>query len=453
MIIDSWLRVHKDEADIEALKQQFMVRNPEYLEALQMGRRTDNIPQWVAIWKMDGNYLLLPRGIANRYINNDRFTLEDKTVLGHEVEFKSLVEARPNQISFIEDLRTATLNTYGSLGMAQPGFGKTVTTLQVIADIGRPALIIVHKSFLMNQWVERIKEYFDIEDDEIGIVQQDRCEYEGRKIVVAMAQSLLSRTYPTDFYEYFGTLAVDEVHRFAAPTFRETIVMFPARYRIGVTATPNRKDGQQVVFESHIGKIQAVGEKRKVKPAITQISAEILVASEKPFMVHGKPNLAKIVSFIIQSETYNRQIARLAVKAVSAGRKLIIFSDRVKHLEMLEEVINAELAKQEKRYTVGYYIGGMKEEALAITATRHIILATFAMAQEGLDIPELDTCFLTTPKADIEQTVGRITRDHADKKNPMVIDFVQPISICMGMAKKRLKQYGQLGWLDKESKK
>lgn len=325
---------------------------------------------------------------------------------------------------------------------------KTVCTLEVIAGLARPALIIVHKSFLMNQWVDRIKEFYDIDDSEIGIVQQDKCQYEGRKIVVAMAQSLHAREYPEAFYNYFGTLAVDEVHRFAAPTFRDTIVLFPARYRIGVTATPNRADGLQAVFESHIGKIQAKGEKRKIKPEIKQIPADIKVASELPFRdFRGKTNLVKAITFITEADSFNRQIARMAVKAAASGRKLIIFSDRLKHLETLETVINVELAKQNKRFTVGFYIGGMKEEALTIAATRHILLATYAMAQEGLDIPELDTCFLTTPKGDIQQVVGRITRDYSDKRHPIVIDFVHPISTCMNMARKRLKQYKQLGWL------
>ena len=158
--------------------------------------------------------------------------------------------------------------------------------------------------------------------------------------------------------------------------------------------------------------------------------------------------MTKVVSAIIESETFNRQIARLAVKAASAGRKLIVFSDRVKHLEKLEEFIKTEMAKQGKRFTIGFYIGGMKEEELAISATRQIILSSYAMSAEGLDIPELDTCFLCTPKSDIEQVVGRITREHEDKKQPLVIDFVHNVSICHGMAKKRRKQYQKLGWLD-----
>jgi superfamily II DNA or RNA helicase len=450
VIVDSWLRVHRDEADIEELKSRHIVRNPEYTKAVKMGHNTDGIKEWEPMWEMDGNYLLLPRGVANTYLKSPNHILDDQTTLGFsQMDFKSKIKPRPNQVTFIDNLLGATYKTYGALGMAEPGFGKTVCTLQVIAELKRPALIVVHKGFLMNQWKERILEYYDIPEDEVGIVQQGTCQYKGKKIVVAMAQSLLSRTYPPDFYTYFGTLAVDEVHRFAAPTFRQTIVMFPARYRIGVTATPNRTDGLQKVFESHIGKIQAIGEKRKIKPEIVQIPADFKVPSEKPFKdYNGRVNLTKVVSAIVESDTYNRQIARMAVKAADAGRKLIIFSDRIKHLEKLEEVINAELGKQGKRFTVGYYIGGMKEEALAISATRNILLASFAMAQEGLDIPELDTCFLCTPKADIEQTVGRITREHDDKKNPMVIDFVHSVSICMGMAKKRLKQYKKLGWIE-----
>lgn len=452
MIVDSWLRVHKTEGRWEELQDRYKARNPEFVQALQRGASTVGLREWDNLWEVHGDYLCLPRGAATQYMDNHHYSLLDHTSLGYAVDFKSRINPRDNQHTFINGLQSAIEGTYGALGQAEPGFGKTVCVLDIIAKLGRTAVILVHKSFLINQWMERIKEYYDIKESEIGIIQQDRCEYKGKKISLAMAQSLLAREgrYPEEMYSYFGTVAVDEVHRFAAPTFRQTIVQFPGRYRIGVTATPKRKDGLQNVFVDHIGTIAVVGEKRKVKPIIKQVAAEMVVASERPFRSRysDRPDLTKVITYITKAETFNRQIVKLAIKAVEAGRKVIVFSDRRGHLDTLDVMFGVELKKEGKRYTVGFYVGGMNEEQLAISATRNIILATYAMAQEGLDIPELDTCFLTTPKGDIEQVVGRITRENDDKKQPMVVDFVHPISICKGMAANRFRQYKKLGWMN-----
>jgi len=450
VIVDSWLRIHRDEMDWDELKSQFMVYNPEYMDAERMGRVPIGIPKTIPIWEEDGEYILVPRGTATRYIGNPNYGLIDHTSIGLAVDMKPRVTPRENQVSFIDGLYNASLESYGTIGQAQPGFGKTVGLLLVAAMLGRTTLVLVHKSFLLNQWIERIKEFYDIKDSEIGIIQQDKCEYEGKKICIAMAQSVLSRDgrYPEEMYKYFGTLLIDEVHRFSAPTFRQVIVKFPARYRIGVTATVRRTDGLQTVFIAHIGRVAVIGEKRNVKPVINQVAADMIVANERSFKNHytGRQDLTKIISFIVKSDTFNKQVVRLAIQAIDAGRKLIIFSDRRGHLDTLGEMLKDELQRQGKRYTYGFYVGGMKENELAITATRDIMLATTAMAEEGLDVPELDTCFLTTPKGRVEQIVGRITRDLEGKKTPMVIDFVHPISMCKSMASNRLRQYKKLGW-------
>ena len=106
------------------------------------------------------------------------------------------------------------------------------------------------------------------------------------------------------------------------------------------------------------------------------------------------------------------------------------------------------MLRENLRYTIGYYIGGMSEIDRKISATRDLILATYQMSSEGLDIPELDTLFMVTPRGDIEQAVGRILRENPDKKEPMVLDFVDyTIPICYGLARKRINQYKKLGYV------
>lgn len=325
----------------------------------------------------------------------------------------------------------------------------TICGLETIARIGKTTAVIVHKSFLMNQWIERIVDCYDIPESEIGFVQQDRCEYEGKKIVLIMAQSLLAREYPRDLFTYFGTVVVDEVHRFGAVEFRKVITMFPARYRIGLTATPNRADGLEEVFFSHIGEIAVVGAKRRLVATVQTVRSTL-----HPTQAHfrqmkdfrGQFNLTKVVSYLVEHEGRNRMIVGLLIRALQSGRKVMVLSGRRGHLKDLERLVKVEMMKQKERFTIGYYVGGMEERDLTISATRDLLLATYQMASEGLDIPELDTLFLVTPRGDVEQAVGRILREAENKKEPMVIDIVDPqIPICVGLYRKRMSQYKETG--------
>lgn len=126
-IVDSWLRVPLTHPDVEDFKEQFMVRNAEYMSALKGGMSTKGLRQWDPLWQEDKRHghLLLPRGVATRYLGTPNFTLDDRTTKGdREVDFKSRINARPNQESFITALYGAVTSTYGALGMAEPGFGK-----------------------------------------------------------------------------------------------------------------------------------------------------------------------------------------------------------------------------------------------------------------------------------------------------------------------------------------
>lgn len=453
MIVDTWFKVSpKDGIPIDRLKAEMTIRNPEYIRAESQGLSTAGIPAFIRLYRDVGYQTWFPRGLANRYLDRD---IEDRTSLGMHVDFKSKIRLwdgtdgkHEDQRPFADALEKALRNSYGACGMAETGFGKTVVVLEVLARLKRTALIIVHKEFLMNQWIDRIREFYDIDPSEIGIVQQDRCEYRGKKIVVAMMQSLLAREYPSDFYDYFGVVVWDEVHRLGASTFRETATMFPARYRIGVTATPKRKDDQEIVFFSHIGDIQAVGESRKIKPTIYMIRSNVVMTSDKHLRVRGRINFSKVNRWLGQHEARNRQIARLVVKAAESGRKIMVLSAlRSGHLPVLRELIEAEAAKKGLRITIGYYVGGMSERELTISETRQVILATYQMAQEALDIPDLDTLVLATPMKDVEQAVGRILRAKEGKKNPIVLDIVDSmIGICRGMASSRIKLYKKKGW-------
>jgi superfamily II DNA or RNA helicase len=308
----------------------------------------------------------------------------------------------------------------------------------------------VHKEFLMNQWADRIMDCYDIKKSDIGFVQQNVCEFEDKKIVMIMIQSLLARDYPKSMFDYFGTLCIDECHRIAAQEFRKAIVLFPARYRLGVTATPRRADKMENVFFWHIGNIVTIGEERRLKPRVKVIKTNLDLTHRdlnNMYDFRGKQNLNKVITYLIENDKRNRIIVSLIKKALKTGRKMMILSGRLDHLERLKIMMDMEMVKDGLRYTSGYYIGGMSEEERTISATRQLIFATVQMAAEGLDIPDLDTLFLVTPKSDIEQAVGRILRTYDGKKEPVVVDFSDPIEICVNMLKKRVSFYRKMRYM------
>jgi superfamily II DNA or RNA helicase len=337
----------------------------------------------------------------------------------------------------------------GGILCAPCGTGKTVVAAKLIAILGVTTLVLVHKEFLYDQWRERLLSFTDIKEDEIGKVQQDKCEFAGKKVVIAMVQSLLDRgRYPAEFYEWPGLTLYDETHRMGAPQFQAAVPQFSAKYRVGLTATPRRSDGLQPVFEWHIGKVLAMmAGGNEIIPKIFQIKYDAFVPENMYCWrdAEGKIKklfLAKLTNILTGIPSRNIWIVKELVKAAKSGRKTMLLSDRREHLD----IIKKEFELREPSVSVGYYVGGMKKEEREESAKKGLILGTFQMAKEGLDIPDIDTLFLSTPKTDVEQSVGRILRFHEGKKEPIVIDIVDTLPICIDFARKRLRQYSRLKW-------
>lgn len=465
MRLNGWLEISKqDKVSLDLIKALLTIPNPEYTSRQRQGFSTRGIPQTEALYEEGvapglGYVLRVPRGMV-KTLPDKGTEVSDCRAQGHRVDFRSKIVLGPNehrsedQTNFVEKLVQAVQEDPGAIGQAAPGYGKTICALETVARLGRTTAVIVHKSFLMNQWVERIEQCFDIPRSEIGMIQQDVCDYKDKKIVLVMAQSLLSsREYPDDMFEYFGTVVVDEVHRFAASEFRKVIVKFPAQYRFGVTATPKRNDGLEDVFFKHIGPIAVVGAKRKIQTTVHVMNTPLVVTNVALHGMRrrdGRYDMNKVITFLVECTARNKYIVNLLLQAAEHERKIIVLSARREHLTILEQLLKTEALRRKQRVTVGYFMGGMSERDLAISATRSIMLATYAMAKEGLDIPELDTLFLVTPQADVEQSIGRIMRECAEKRHPLILDFMDPpIPLCHGLLKKRVDTYRAEGCIIK----
>lgn len=227
---------------------------------------------------------------------------------------------------------------------------------------------------------------------------------------------------PHPSYAVAGVL-VHNCHRIAAQTWAPAASMFPCRYRIGFSATPRRRDGADNVFWYHLGGLLHASDVQRMQPKIRRVFTTFALVKTPSFNPGTAPR-STLIRILVANPARNRAIAREAVLAVKAGRKLLVLSERLTHLDRIQKLIGAMWDLSDGPVpSFGRYVGGRKEAELAEAARRQVILATNQFATEGLDIPELDTLFLTTPVSDVEQASGRILRPAPGKKDPVVVDF------------------------------
>lgn len=321
--------------------------------------------------------------------------------------------------------------------------GKTVMGAAVAAALGRSTLILVHKGFLMRQWKEALRLFVRVDGKPpmVGTVREDVCQF-GKDVpfAVGMIQSLASRDYPKEFYEAWGVILLDEVQHVPARTWLEVVGRLSARYTIGLTATLRRKDGLQPIFEHTLGPVHFTLNRDDVKADVVYFGIHFL-GSTKYFYSAGGINRSKLEKRLANIVSRNEVIAGEIVKAVESGRKRIIVLTGTRiHLSRLYKLLPIPLKRQ-----AGFYVGGRKEEQLAKVEGRTIILATYGMAEEGLDIGDLDCIMLATPRPDVEQPVGRAFRFYVPKFKPLIVDFVDRIPGLVKWALRREEQYKRLG--------
>jgi hypothetical protein len=200
---------------------------------------------------------------------------------------------------------------------------------------------------------------------------------------------------------------------------------FGARWRVGISATPRRKDGAEDVFFQQIGSVLFNAKEQRLKPKVKRVWSDFKLIKTGSF----NPNLAPrtlIIKFLVKSRLRNDRIADQMVRAVAAGRKLLVLSERLQHLDDLGVAFEAKWRAEFPDQPVpalGSYVGGVTEDEREVSADAPVIMATKQYAEEGLDIPALDTLILATPMGDVEQAVGRILRPHEGKKEPIVVDI------------------------------
>ena len=304
------------------------------------------------------------------------------------------------------------------------GRGKTVMALKIIAEKGKKTLIIVHKEFLMNQWIDRANEF--LPGVKIGKIQGPIFDIEGKDIVIGMLQTLYDRALPENAFDSFGLTIVDEVHRIGSEQFSKTLLRVVSPNMLGISATVDRKDKLTKVLYMFIGPKIYTEARENDDPvcvrALEYISSDSHF-NETEYDFRGQTKYSTMISKLSDFGPRSDFIVRVLGDLIKEGQssetdtQIMVLCHNRSMLKYLYEAIN-----HRGFATVGYYIGGMKQSALQETEDKQIVLATYAMAAEALDIKTLSVLVMASPKTDITQSVGRILRVRHD--NPIVVDIV-----------------------------
>lgn len=365
-----------------------------------------------------------------RNLDNIADKITDNRAVGAPITVEFMSKFREGQVEVIDKFsKYVASGKTGFILRACPGFGKTVVAADIISLLGRTALVIVPRSNLISQWVDRLCQHTSLLPSEIGTACGGKATWQGKKVVVGLVHTLALDRFGDAFKRYFGVVIYDEVDRSVPPqTFAPVVSMFPSKYRIGVSATMKRQDGMEVVFHKHVGQIflQGVASNR-MKP---KILIHIFTGSSGP--VFGKTAIRKrgqLISRLAANGERNALIARYAKSILISGRRLVILSDRIKQLIELKTILIANGWAKDR--DVGFYVrtlpgrGELSEkERKRIANVCKVILGTYGLFALGTDIPDLAGLIYATPMSETEQSKGRIEREFKGKLQPVVVDIV-----------------------------
>lgn len=404
----------------------------------------------VKLYRVDGNVIHLPRALCP--VAND-----DRRDPGTPVHFPKTPEPRPHQETLFRETREFLQAGQSGVVSAYTGWGKTVLGYYAAAVLGVKTLVVTTKDDIYQQWIKGAETFLGLKPHEIGEIRGDKCQVVGTKFVVAMIHSLSKDgKYPDWIGDGFGLVIFDECHRVPAEQFSEVADRFAAKWRLGLSATPERADGKELLVYAHIGPVRAKTKAQLMVPKVLRFTS----AWECPRVLRENKNgekrvvrlphqagkTAHIEKIIAADPVRNHMIADLAESAFRKGRTNVIFSTQHEHLHSIERaIVQMGISKKE----IGYYIGATTKadkDKRDKQKVRPILLTTFAMMGEGTSIDWIDTCILAMPRSNVTQPVGRIRREYPDKGDPVVMDIMDHDSpVFSGYAANRLQWYNSIG--------
>lgn len=368
-----------------------------------------------------------------------------KLTCGKDINIEFIGNIRDTQKEPIDNFLKAARDPLkmGGIISVPCGFGKTIMSLYIACQLKKKTIFISHKDFLNQQFIETVNIFAP--DAKIGIIKQSKVDVEGKDFIIASLQSLAMRDYDSSIFNDIGFVIIDEVHHTGAQVFCKAFRNLNNPVILGLSATLNRKDGMRRVFEYYIGKSVYTLKNKEFCDVNVQVHKYFethIDYSTVKLMWNGKENGAgminNICSFIPRTE-YIISVLQNILRD-EPERRILILSERRNQLKDFEKyIIETNIANS----SYGYYVGGMKQDDLAKSAEKQIILATYQLASEGFNVPSLNTIIFASPISDIQQSIGRILREVPEKRKyvPLCIDILDDFSIFKRKGAARLKFY------------
>jgi superfamily II DNA or RNA helicase len=444
---------------LNQLKRLAAFQNPEFYKKQNMRLSTALTPRVITCAEDLPEYIILPRGClpeAKAVLDELGVTLEvqDKREEGAPVNFTFNGTLTPLQ----EQAAKALLANDTGVFVAPPGIGKTVVGTYLVAARGRSTLILVHRKPLLDQWIAQLSLFLGIKPKDIGQIGAGKSKPNGR-LDVAMVQSLVRKGDVADLVAGYGQVIQDEVHHAPAVSFERVLGEVKARYIVGLTATPQRRDGHHPILYMQLGPVRfAVNTKSQLAKRPFDHKLIVRDTGFVPTAVEISAGIQEIYAALATSQPRNDLIFEDVVHALEERRSPILLTERRDHLEYFTERL-----KNFTRHLVVLH-GGMKQkerrEAVAQLASipdgeERLLLATGRYIGEGFDDARLDTLFLALPvswKGTLIQYTGRLHRLHPGKTEVRIYDYVdRAIPMLLKMFAKRLHGYRAIGYARDET--
>jgi superfamily II DNA or RNA helicase len=429
--------------------------NPEFYRAQKMRLPTWNKPHILFCYEFFPEYIGLPTGCFDGLLDIlDHYgikpELQNKQNYGQKCEFQFLGELRDVQREAAEKL----LSHPTRILSASTAFGKTVVALWLISIRKVNTLILVHRKQLADQWAERISQFMGISKKEIGSYYGSKKARTGI-IDIAVMQSIVKKDKVVDWINDYGQIIVDECHHVSAASFERIIRKCSAHYRLGLSATIVRKDGQHPIVLMNLGDVRYSDSRRNNTSIFTQKIFPRFTRFQMPAK-NDPENYAiqDIFKEVWTNEERNKLIVSDIVNAHCDGRECLVLSERLEHLDVLQTALKDQVSH------LFVLKGGMGKKQIKTIMEdmqnipkdeKRVILATGKYLGEGFDLPFLDTLFLVFPfswKGTLIQYTGRLNRAYYGKTEIQVYDYVdEKEPVLSRMYGRRLKGYKSLGFV------
>ena len=425
------------------------------------------------------DYFWIPRfyfgeAIAKRKMGKHDIAFEWTSGAPINLPFNAILDPKRGQPAAVDYMVSHLKQYSGGILVAPTACGKTILGYAIGHRLNTTIGVLVYNGHMVVNWVETAKWLFGLTDDDIGLVQRDRCDL-GKPVTIMMVQSLLSdRAYPPELYDQFGIIIADEVNRFGAPQWNEVMKLFSARYRVGMSADPTRDDGLDKLVQWHFGKIAHKVVMTTPKPDVIQVLynkayPEYAYTNSWKRTPSGNPmpDPLKYDKMLAADDDRNSWLVGEIVKMRTKGRKILIFSRLVAHLKELKQLFESTLGSSNELDVVSesddeltffkpstrvtLLVGGLEKSKkdtgkLDAAMSGDVIFCTYAFGRDAMNIPHIDTELFATPPGKPLQPIGRLRdKGPADRRPLMAVDPYENVPYSRRKAQRRVDTYVQLG--------